>query len=186
MGHVRRASLHRFRHGCGVGAGRRRRHRLRDDQRPAGLRLLAGLHRLRRLAFRGARGEDLQGDGPRDQGGRAGDRAERLRRRADPGRRRVARRLRGGVPAQCARVGRDPADLADHGAVRGRRRVFAGNDRFHLHGEGFVVHVRDRPGSRQDRHARGSDRRRNWAVRSATRPNRESPISRSRPTSTRC
>ena len=40
--------------------------------------------------------------------------------------------------------GVDPADLADHGSVRRRRRVFAGDDRLHLHGEGLVVHVRHR------------------------------------------
>ena len=37
-----------------------------------------------------------------DEGRRAGDRAQRLGRRADPGRRRLARRLRRGVPAQRA------------------------------------------------------------------------------------
>ena len=30
-------------------------------------------------------------------------------------------------------------------ALRGRRGVFTGDDRLHLHGEGFVLHVRDRP-----------------------------------------
>ena len=43
---------------------RRRRHRLRDDLRPQGLRLLAGLHDLRRQPLRGVRREDLQGHGP--------------------------------------------------------------------------------------------------------------------------
>ena len=40
---------------------------LRPDRRPAGRRLLAGLHRLRRLALGGARREDLQADGPGDE-----------------------------------------------------------------------------------------------------------------------
>ena len=61
---------------------------------------------------RGARGEDLQGDGPGDAERRAGDRAQRLRRRADPGRRRLARRLRRHLPPQHARLRRGPADLA--------------------------------------------------------------------------
>ena len=143
----------------GVGARRRRGHRLRHDQRPARVRVLAGLHRVRRVALRGARREDLQGDGPRDEGRRAGDRPQRLRRRAHPGRRRLARRLRRRVPAQRARLRRDSADLADHGPVRRRRRVLAGDDRLHLHGQGLVVHVRHRPGSGEDGHARGSHRR---------------------------
>jgi propionyl-CoA carboxylase beta chain len=87
------------------------------------------------------------------------DRPERFRRRADPGRRRIARRLRRSVPAQRAALGRDPADLGDHGPVRGRRGVFAGDDRLHLHGEGLVVHVRHRSRGREDRDARGSQRR---------------------------
>ena len=71
---------------------RRGRHRLRDDLRPEGLRLLAGLHGLRRLAERGLRREDLQGDGPGAEVRLPGDRHQRLGRCAHPGRRRVARR----------------------------------------------------------------------------------------------
>ena len=48
-------------------------------------------------------------------------------------------------------LGRGAADLADHGPVRRRRGLFAGDDRFHLHGQGHLVHVRDR--------ARGGARR---------------------------
>ena len=47
-----------------------------------------------------------------------------------------ARRLCRGVPAQRARLRRHPAGQPDHGAVRGRRGLFAGDDRLHLHGEG--------------------------------------------------
>ena len=61
---------------------------------------------------RGARGEDLQGHGPGAAERRAGDRAQRLRRRADPGRRRLPRRLRRHLPPQHAGLRRDPADLA--------------------------------------------------------------------------
>ena len=82
--------------------GRRGRHRLRDDLRPQGLRLLAGLHDLRRLAVRGLRREDLQGDGPGGEVRLPGDRDQRLRRRADPGGRRLARRLRGDLLAERA------------------------------------------------------------------------------------
>ncbi len=87
---------------------------------------------------RGPRREDLQDHGPGDEGRRAGDRPERLGRRAHPGRRGLARRLRRGVPAQRAGLGRDAADLADHGPLRRRRGLFAGHDRFHLHGEGHA------------------------------------------------
>ncbi len=65
-----------------------RRHRPRDDRRPAGVRLQPGLHGLRRVALGGVRREDLQGDGPGDEGRRAGHRPERFRWRANPGRRR--------------------------------------------------------------------------------------------------
>jgi propionyl-CoA carboxylase beta chain len=41
---------HRFRHGEEQRSRRRRRHRLGHDQRPQGLRLRQGLHRVRRLA----------------------------------------------------------------------------------------------------------------------------------------
>ena len=85
---------------------RRGRHRLRHDLRPQGLRLLPGLHRLRRLVERGLRREDLQGHGPGRQVRLPGDRDQRLRRRADPGRRRLARRLRGDLLAQRPGVGR--------------------------------------------------------------------------------
>ena len=66
-----------------------------------------------------------------DARGRAGDRAERFRRRAHPGRRHVAGRLRRHLPAQHAGRGRGAADLRHHGAVRRRRRVLARHHRFH-------------------------------------------------------
>ena len=100
------------------------------------------------------RREDLQGDGPRDEGGRAVHRPQRRRRRAHPGRRRVARRLRRHLPAQRARVRRDPADLRDHGAVRGRRGLLARDDRLHHHGEEHVEHVHHRARRHQDGDAR--------------------------------
>ena len=52
--------------------------------------------------------------------------------------RRQPRRLCRGVPAQRARQRRHPADQPDHGPMRGRRGLFAGDDRLHLHGEGFA------------------------------------------------
>ena len=52
-----------------------------------------GLHRVRRVADGAARPEDLQGHGHGDEGRRAGDRAQRQRRRAHPGGRREPRRL---------------------------------------------------------------------------------------------
>ena len=61
-------------------------------------------------------------------------RAQRLGRGAHPGGRRLAGRLRGHLPAQHAGLGRGPADLGDHGAVRRRRRLLAGHHRLHLHG----------------------------------------------------
>ena len=77
----------------------------------------------------------------------------------------LARRLRRHLPAQHAGLGRRAADFRDHGAVRRRRRLLAGDHRLHRHGEGHELHVRDRPRRDQDGHARGSDARRSSAAR---------------------
>ena len=132
---LRRPPEPRLRHGGPEGPRRRRRHRLGPHPRPPGLRLRAGLHRLRRLAVGGLRAEDLQGDGPGHEDGRAGHRPQRLRRRPHPGGRRLAGRLRRHLPAQHAGLGRRPPDLGHHGAVRGRRRLLAGHHRLRLHGQ---------------------------------------------------
>ena len=92
---------------------------------PARVRLLPGLHGLRRLARRGHGREDVQGHGPGGQDRLPGHRHQRLRRRAHPGGRRVARRLRRRLPAQRPLLGRHPADQPDHGPVRGRRGLLA-------------------------------------------------------------
>ena len=62
--HVRAPPHLRVRHAEAPSLRRRRGDRLGHDRRPAGVRLLAGLHRLRRLARRGDGGEDVQGHGP--------------------------------------------------------------------------------------------------------------------------
>ena len=145
--------------------GRRRRHRLGHHQRPHGVRLRQGLHGLRRLAVRGARAEDHQDPGHGAEDARAGDRPVRRRRRTHPGGRRGARRLRRGLQAQRRRLERrHPADLGDHGPVRRRRRLLAGDDRLHLHGPRPLLHVRHRPGRREDRHQRGRHAPRNSAA----------------------
>ena len=82
--------------------------------------------------------------------------------------------------------GVDPADLADHGAVRRRRGLLAGDDRLHLHGEGQLLHVRHRPRGGEDRHPRGGDRRGAGRRRHPHHASRASPTSRSRTTSRRC
>ena len=61
------------------------------------------------------------------------------------------------VPPQRPRLRRDPADLRDHGPLRRRRRLFAGDDRLHLHGEEHQLHVRHRPRRGEDRDQRGGD-----------------------------
>ena len=156
--HVCRAPLHRFRHGEDARARRRRGDRLGHHQRPRHLRVRQGFHRIRRLAIAGACREDGEDSGHGAQEPRADHRPVRCRRGAHPGRRGGARRLRRGVLAQRARLGRDPANLADHGAVRGRRRLFAGHDRLHLHGERHLLHVRHRPRRGEDRDQGGGDR----------------------------
>ena len=79
--------------------------------------------------------------------------------RAHPGGRGGARRLRRGVPPQRRGLRRHPADLGHHGALRGRRRLFARHDGLHLHGAGHELHVRDRPRRREDRDQRDRDGR---------------------------
>ena len=126
-----------------------------DDRRPARLRLQPGLHGLRWIAVRGLRREDLQGHGSGDEGRRADHRPQRFRRRADPGRRRLARRLCRHLPAQRPGVGRRAADLRRPGSVRRRRGLLAGHHRLHGHGRGHELHVRHRTGRREDRDPRG-------------------------------
>ena len=156
---------------------RRRRHRLRDDLRPSRLRLQPGLHRVRRLAERGVRREDLQGDGPGGEVRLPGRRHQRLGRRAHPGRRRVARRLRRDLLAERAVVGGDPADLARHGPVRRRRRLLARDDRLRADGRGDVVHVHHRPRRGEDGDRRGGHVRRARRRASRMRRSRASRIS---------
>ncbi len=135
--------------GDGVVAG------LGPDRRPAGLRLCAGLHRAGWIAVGDQRRQDLQGDGPCRAERGADRRVERLRRRADPGGRRVARRLCRHLPAQHARVRRRAADLGDPRTVRRWRRLLAGDHRFHLHGPRTELHVRDRTRRGEDGDPRG-------------------------------
>ena len=103
------------------------------------------------------------------EGRRADHRPERFGRRAHPGRRRVAGRLRRHLPAQHAGVRRGAADLAGPGAVRRRRGLLAGHHRLHDHGRGHELHVRHRPGCRARGDARGRRPRSVWAGRQRTR-----------------
>ena len=119
------------------------------------------------------------------EGGRADRRPQRLGRRAHPGRRGVARRLRRHLPAQHARLGRRAADLRDPGAVRGRRGVLAGDHRLHLHGRGHELHVHHRPRRDRDGHARGGHEGRPRRRARRTRPRAASPTAPS-PTSAAC
>jgi hypothetical protein len=164
--HVRRASRDGLRHGSTPRAGRRCYHRLRYHQRPRGLRLCQGFYRFWGFAFRGARGKDRQAAGHGSQQSRAAHRAFRFRRGPHPGRGRRARRLRRGFPAQRPGVRGNPPDFPRHGSLRGRRRLFSGAHRFHLHGQGYELYVRDRPrrgegGDQRDGERRGS----RWGVR---------------------
>ena len=89
------------------------------------------------------------------RGRRARDRHQRLRRRPDPGGRRLPRRLRGRLRPQRQLLGRHSPDQPDHGPVRRRRRLLPRDDRLHLHGQGDLAHVHHRPGGDQDRDRRG-------------------------------
>ncbi len=157
--HVRRPSLYRFRDAGRSALGRRGRHRLGHGQRPHGLCVQSGFHRLWRFAVRNARPEDLQDHGHGGAKRRARHRHQRFRWRAHPGRRGIACRLRGRVSAQHHGLWRRAADQPHHGALRGWRGLLPGDDRLHLHGEGHVLHVRHRPRCGEDRDQRDRDRR---------------------------
>ena len=134
---------------------RRRGHRVRHDRRPAGGRVQPGLHRQRRVARRGLRREDRQGHGLRAEDRLPDDRHQRQRRRPDPGRRSRARPVRRDLLPERHLLRRDPADLADHGPVRGRRGVLAGDHRLHADGGQDLVHVHHRARRDQDGDRRG-------------------------------
>ena len=151
-GQVRPAPLGRVRRRQEPPLRRRRRHRLRHGRRPHRRGVRPGLHRLRRLARRGVRREDRQDHGLRHEGRLPGRRAQRLGRGAHPGGCRLARPVRRDLPPQRARVGRHPADLADHGAVRRRRRLLPRGHRLHRHGRPDLAHVHHRARRHQDRH----------------------------------
>ena len=149
------APLGRVRPGEEAPVRRRRGHRLRHRRRPPGLRVLPGLHRLRRLARRGLRREDHQGDGPRDQDRLPDHRHQRGRRRPHPGGRRLPRPVRRDLPPQRARLRRHPADQPDHGQLRRRPRLLPRGHRLHDHGRPDLRDVHHRPRRDQDRHRRG-------------------------------
>ena len=126
-------------------------------RRPPGLRLRAGLHRLRRLALGRLRAEDLQGDGPGDAA--SARRSSASTTRAARASRRASSRSPATPTSSCAtrwprassRRSRDP------GPVRGRRGLLAGDHRLHLDGQGHELHVHHRPRRHQDGDARGGD-----------------------------
>ena len=105
-GHVRRARharpppRARLRHRAEPAAHRRCRHRLGRGRRPQGVRVLAGLHDLRRRARRGVRREDPQGDGSRRVDRRAARRSQR--RRAARASKRASCRSRRTAASSCA------------------------------------------------------------------------------------
>ena len=81
------------------------------------------------------------------------DRPQRFRWCADPGGRRVARWLRGHLPAQHPGVRvSSPRSPLIMGPVRGRRGLLAGDHGCDDHGGGDQLHVRDRTGRRPRGH----------------------------------
>ncbi len=149
---VRPAPLDGVRHGQEPPVRRRRRHRCRHGRRPARMRLQSGRHRLRRRPRPGVRREDRQGARLRDEDRLPRRGHQRGRRRADPGRRGLARSVRRDLPPHGARVRRHPADLADHGRGGGRARLLPRAHRLHRHGRQDLADVHHRPGRGQDGH----------------------------------
>ena len=70
--------------------------------------------------------------------------------RANSGRGRLARRLRGHLSSQHVGLGCRAADLRHHGPVRRGGRVLAGDHRLHGDGRRHELHVRHRPRRHQD------------------------------------
>jgi len=64
----------------------------------------------------------------------------------------LSERLCGCLSAQREGVWRCSANQRHHGPLRGRRGVLTSDDGFHLHGGGQLIHVRNRPGCREDRY----------------------------------
>ena len=152
LGHGSRgvASLHRRRH-----------HRLRQDRRTKGLRLLPGLHRLRWRTRRDARREDPQDHGPRDHDGPTDHRAQRRGRRAHPrGRRRTQRATAASFERNVRASGVVPQISVILGPCAGGGGVLTGADGLHLHGEGLESHVHHRTRRREVGDRRGRDARR--------------------------
>ncbi len=137
---------------------RRRGHRLRPHRRPPRLRLLAGLHRARRLAVRDARREDLQGHGPGRAQRRAGDRAQRLA--AAPASRRAWSRWAATPTSSCATRSprascrRSPRSSGPAPAARCTRPAITD---FIVMVRGTSLHVRHRAQRGEDGHPRGRD-----------------------------
>ena len=154
---VREASRGRVRHARQAPVGRRGGDGLRNDPRPQGLRLLTGLHGVRRIALRGVRREGVQGHGPGRQIRVPRRRDQRLRWSADPGGSGFARRVRGDLLAQRAVLRGRPADLARHGAVCRGCGLLACDHGLRAHGRGDGLHVHHGPRRREDRHGRGRD-----------------------------
>ncbi len=147
---------------------------LRRRRRPGGdgPRARAGRGRVRarppfhgRLARRGPRHEDLQGDGPRGAHRRSHRRLARFGRCPHPGGRRRAGRVRRDLPPQRSSVRSGAADLRGAGAVCRRRRVLAGDHGLHRPVSPGRADVRDGPEGRQAGPVRG--RRRSFARRRA-------------------
>ena len=144
------------------------------------MRVQPGLHRVRRLAGRGLRREDRQGHGSRAEDRVPADRHQRRRGRADPGGRGRARAVRRDLLPQRDRLRRDPADLPDHGAVRGRRGLLPRDHRLHAHGRGHLAHVHHRARRHQDRDRGGGLASRSSGARTRTTSSPESPTTRPR------
>ena len=99
-GRVRPAPLDVVRDGEAAAVRRRGGHRLRHHRRPAGLRVQPGRHGLRRQPRPGLRREDRQDHRLRAEDRLPDDRAQRGRRRPDPGGRGLPRPLRRDLPPQ--------------------------------------------------------------------------------------
>ena len=191
-GRVRPAPLDLLRDGEAAALRRRRGHRLRHHRRPPGLRVQPGRDGVRRQPRPGLRGEDRQDHRLRAEDRLPADRAQRGRRRPDPGGRGLPRPVRGDLPPQHPRLRGHPADLVDHGRGRRRARLLPRADRLRRDGRPDLADVHHRSGRDQDRHRRGRDAWRSWAAGVRTTPSpatrtTSAPTRRTRsPTSRRC
>ncbi len=138
-----KAPLYEFRHGEEAVPGRGRCDRLWDREWETYIRCGPGFYRDRRFSGGNACGQDCKDAGGAMKAGAPmiciNDSGERAFRKAW-----MHWRDMGASFITIPWLRGDPTDIRDYGAMRGRRCIFAGPDRFYLHGKEYKPDVYNR------------------------------------------